>query len=267
MTERKKQGLFDRIIEILCVLILLVLAVRECSHLYRTPDSITRHGSLYEHHYIVSTKFPFIGAYFLMTPENYDPKISYPLTVILQGRSPFIYAADTLAQTEFRIRYPGFVLVPIAPVRSLWETPADKKYELPSYIKFPDAMPQVLDQMLQVTKEYNIDKSRMYLTGHSMGGAGVIGALQRYPEIFAAATALSGVWDPMDTREINTPLWIFHGAADRQISPLYSKQVAEALKVQGKTVQYNEVPDVEHDSWKIVYPNKIIWDWLFSHRR
>ena len=266
MTEGKKESLADRAITWLCILILVGLCIREFSHLYRTPDSIAKHDDAYESHFIVSASFPFIGRYFLLPPERIEPGQRYPLTVVLQGRSSHIYAADTLASPAFRRRYPGFVLVPIAPVRSLWETPANDDYSMPG-LPFPDAMPQVLDEIENLVAAGQIDPSRIYLTGHSMGGMGVIGALEQHPGLFAGGLVLSGMWDPAQTTHIDAPVGLFHGSADAQIPAPVARRIASSLHARGKTVFYEELEGAGHDIWKIVYPSTQVWDWLYAQRR
>jgi pimeloyl-ACP methyl ester carboxylesterase len=122
-----------------------------------------------------------------MKPQDYNTRYKYPLVVALHGISNRVYAAEYLAEGNFRNRYKAFVLVPIAPKRAFWETPDNEDYSLPQFIPYPDHMPHVMHTINTLQERYNIDRNKIYLTGHSMGGQGVFGALQNYPGTFAAA--------------------------------------------------------------------------------
>ncbi|MEW8333804.1 MAG: hypothetical protein AB2692_22930, partial [Candidatus Thiodiazotropha sp.] len=83
--SKPKRSLFDHVINIIAVLILLYFVANEFSHLFRVPESVAKAPALYERHYSLSWSFPFVGSYFLMTPEDYYPKYKYPLVVALHG--------------------------------------------------------------------------------------------------------------------------------------------------------------------------------------
>lgn len=257
--------MFDKIVTGFCYVILLYFVVNEFHHLYWTPVSVK--SDLYERHYNISGTFPFIGSYFLMEPVNYNPNYKYPVVVVLHGISKRVYAAEYLAQEKFRDRYPTFVLVPLAPKRAFWEQPANDQYALPQLIPYPDHMPSVMNALQTVSAKYQVDQDRIYITGHSMGGMGVIGALQNYPNVFAGGLALSGTWDPAETQNITAPLWLFHGGADAQIPVGFSRNIAGTMKQSGQFVQYTELAGEGHDIWKIIYPSASVWTGMFAQRK
>ncbi len=143
MSEKKyKRSFFDKSLNFFCYMILAYFVVGEFSHLYRSLDTIDQSPELYEKHFSVSSTFPFVGSYFLMKPKDYNPKYHYPLVVVLHGAgSAHAYAAESLAQLEFRNIYPFFVMVPIAPNRAFWATPKDKNYQMVRNIPYPDHLP------------------------------------------------------------------------------------------------------------------------------
>ena len=267
VSKRRKKSLFDWTIEIICFGILTYFVINEFSHLYRTPLSFQSADTPYSRHYNLSTTFPFVGSYFLMVPQDYNTRYKYPLVVALHGISDRVYASEFLAEEKFRSRFKAFILVPIAPKRAFWETPENEAFSLPQFIPYPDHMPSVMRMITSLQGDYNIDEHKIYLTGHSMGGQGVYGALQNYPDTFAAAQALSGTWDPQETYNILTPLWIIHGSNDRQIPPKYSREVAATLKQRGADAQYSELQNTGHDSWRTIYSKQSSWDWLFAHTK
>lgn len=264
-TKTKPQrSLFDRAINALAIVIIIGGIVNEFSHLYRTPESVAAAPLLYERHYSLSWTFPFIGSYFLMTPEGYDPTRSYPLVVALHGISSRVYAAEALQTPTFRKDYPVFVIVPVAPVRAFWATPENPAYRMQRNIPYPDHLPQVMAGIDNLLETYPIDRSRVYIVGHSMGASGVVGALERYPDRFAAGIASSGSWDAAETQHLNDPLWILHGTADAFIPFQKGKRLAAGLKARGLRVHFNALSGRGHDIGPLVYAKEPLWDWLFS---
>ena len=68
----------------------------------------------------------------------------------------------------------------------------------------------VLDVIEQVKRQWKVDESRIYITGHSMGGMGAVRLPMEYPEIFAAAAPVAGWAEPSYMEGLkNTPfLWV-----------------------------------------------------------
>lgn len=246
-------------------MILLFCAVNEFSYLYRAPQSVAQNRHLYSRHYNLTARLPFVGSYFLMAPETIESGTACPAVVVLRGISRRVYAAEYLAQQDYRRRYPAYVIVPSLPERAFWIRPRDGDYAPPQMIPYPDHMPQVMAMIGAVVKDNPVDPRRIYLTGHSMGGMGVVGALQACPGMFAAGLALSGTWNPAKTDQIRSPLWMIHGGSDPQIPASFSRLTAQRLRARQAAIRYDEIPGQGHDIWKIVYPRPEAWDWLFSH--
>ena len=265
-TQRPKRSLFDRIVNALALLIIMGGIINEFSHLYRVPETVAAAPQLYERHYAPGMTLPFIGSYFLMTPEGYDPKRTYPLVVALHGISSRVYAAEALASPAFRKTYPVFVMVPLAPARAFWATPENPSYRMQRNIPYPDHLPQVIAEIDAVVQSYSIDRNRIYIVGHSMCGSGAIAALERYPDRFAAGIASSGSWDPAETTHLNDPLWIVHGTADAFIPFRHGKDLAATLKARGLAVQFNSIEGQGHAIGPLVYSKAVLWDWLFRQR-
>lgn len=264
--EKPKRSLFDKIVNALAVGVLIGAAINEFSHLYRVPQTVSAAPRLYERHTSWSGTFPFVGSYFLMTPEGYDPKRSYPLVVALHGVSSRIYAAEALASASFRKAFPVFVMVPVAPARAFWATPENPAYRMQRAIPYPDHLAQVVAGIDAVTASYTIDPRRVTIVGHSMGAAGVIGALERYPDRFAAGIASAGLWDSAQTRAVNDPVWILHGTADPVMPFAQSRTLAADLRARGVAARFNALSGRGHDIGPYVYAKPELWNWLLSQR-
>ena len=261
---KNKSSLFDRLINVICVVILLFFVVNEFSHLYRSLVTIQASPDLYERHYTVSTTFPFVGSYFLMEPKNYNPKYSYPLVVVLHGVSTHAYAAEALANPQFRNRYPFFVMVPIAPKRAFWATPKDKAYRMKQNIPYPDSLPHVIAGVNDIKKNYVIDDRKIMITGHSAGGSGVIAAMEKYHDVFKAGIASSGAWSPNEISNIKSPLFIYHGTKDSAVPVRYSQNIKQAAKALNKPIYVEYLKGKGHGIGGYVYSNSKVWDRLLK---
>ena len=152
------------------------------------------------------------------------------------------------------------------------------------------AMQQMAMAALEATiKEFHGDRSRLYLTGLSMGGFGVYDMAARYSGTWAAIVPVCGGLKPLagypfiHTQQVDlssenpyaemarrigkTPAWIFHGAKDTTVPPDESRKMAEALKAAGSTVRLTEYPDVGHNAWDRAYLEPELPAWLLAQHK
>ena len=132
------------------------------------------------------------------------------------------------------------------------------------------AMQGVETLLRELAASPEVDPTRIYLTGLSMGGFGTWELLSRHADWFAAAVPICGGGDPRHGKviaESGVPIWNFHGTADRDVLIRESRGVVEAIRAAGGRVGHTELPDVGHDAWSHAYgPNGAI-DWMFAQRR
>ena len=71
----------------------------------------------------------------------------------------------------------------------------------------------------EVMNKYAVDASRVYLTGHSMGGFGTWYLAYKHPEKFAAIAPMSApmVITAWASRLKEMPIWVFHGEKDELV--------------------------------------------------
>ncbi len=258
--QKKKPSIMDRGITAFSYLIVIYFVISEFSHLYRGFDTIKQAPDLYEPHYSVSSTFPFVGRYFLMVPKDYNPKYKYPLVVSLHGVSSHSYAAEELAREKFRNVYPFFVMVPIAPKRAFWMSPKDEAYRMPRNIPYPDHMPQVIAGINDIQKSYSIDSGKIILAGHSMGGSGVIGAMQNYSDIFSAGIASAGAWSPNEIASIKSPLFVYHGTNDGAVPASFSAGLRASAKAQNLPITVTFLKGRGHGIGNLLYSQASVWD-------
>ena len=117
----------------------------------------------------------------------------------------------------------------------------------------------------EVASYYRVDRTRIYLTGLSMGGTGTWETAMRYPELFAAIAPICGGGDPAMIQSLaKIPVWNFHGAKDPVVSLSRSDEMVEALRIIGGDVKYTIYPDATHDSWTETYNNPDLFRWMLS---
>ena len=163
---------------------------------------------------------------------------------------------------------PAIVLAPQCPSGMQWvDVPwGAKRHALPPKPSLP--MGLALALLRDKLATLPADPARVYVTGISMGGYGTWDAIQRHPELFAAAIPICGGGDTACAPALKTlPIWIFHGDKDGAVPVERSRDMFQALQACGSKAQYREYPGAGHDVWTRTYADKDVLDWLFSQYR
>ncbi len=211
--------------------------------------------------------------YRLLKPKNVEAGKNYPLIIFLHGAGErgndnevnLMYITDLLLDEKNRKDYPAYVLIPQCP-KELWWITFDR--QAPKIV-MQDSPSQPMAAVIAVLDELEnkeaIDKSRIYVTGLSMGGFGTWDLIARYPNRFAAAAPICGGADIATAPKIaHMPIWVFHGAKDVVVKVDWSRDMVEALKAADGNVKYTEYPEVNHDSWLNAYAEKDFLQWMFE---
>jgi predicted peptidase len=127
----------------------------------------------------------------------------------------------------------------------------------------------ILQALLEnVIRKYRIDRSRVCLTGISMGGFGCWAWGINHPEMFAAIAPICGGGDPARVCILkDTPVWVFHGANDRVVPLSRSRQMVHALEKCGGNVRFTVYSHAGHDSWTETYANPELYRWFEKRER
>lgn len=129
----------------------------------------------------------------------------------------------------------------------------------------PKKIAKILDW---IEANHNIDTTRIYVIGMSLGGYGTLDFAGTYPERIAAAMALCGGSTLKDFSGLGkVPLWIMHGTADRAVPVSQSKTVVKAMQNSGhdKLLRYDWLPGASHGDLARILYLKQTYDWLFAH--
>lgn len=239
--------------------------------------------------------------YRLFVPENYNSANKYPLVLALHGsgergsdntRHVNNYRLATVwADSINQIKYPAFVLAPQCPSNGSWFSsfPVDR---YPAAAE-TNVVIKILDSLME---EFSIDKSRLYVTGLSLGGYGTWDLIARYPDKFAAAIPMSGGGDLQSIPALlHIPIWNFHGRLDNAVPIIRSTELLDAFKTNGRDVLYTHCSPVNCDGmdesligqmisegadlihteyqngghviWDQSYDYKFLPDWVFKQYR
>jgi pimeloyl-ACP methyl ester carboxylesterase len=110
--------------------------------------------------------------------------------------------------------------------------PLDQSYDLK----------RLIDRLAEVTP---IDRSRVYLVGHSMGASKVSTLAADHPDLYRAAALLGGGGGFNDSAKLTGKRW-FVAAGDRDFGRTGSARSADSLRRGGANVVEKSYPDVEH---------------------
>jgi predicted peptidase len=238
--------------------------------------SCTSNKAAFQQKKFVSTQGELV--YNIFYPENYHMKNSglFPLLIFLHGAgergndniSQLKHIAPILLEKENRKKYPAILLFPQCPENDYW-APV-KRFEWSfSENAGPTAPMQRLTELVDILlSDPKVDKSRVYISGLSMGGFGTFDYLSRKPHLFAGAVAICGGADTTAVKNfVNIPLWIFHGAKDPVVPVALSRDIVQKLLELGGNPQYTEYPEGGHDIWNEVYQNPQTLHWLFAQKK
>lgn len=202
----------------------------------------------------------------------------YPLVIFLHGsgergndnESQLRIGVSNFADDRISAMYPAFVIVPQCPANMQWAnvsqpTSTSDIHLLPT----PSPTMKMLIELIEkLTKELAIDDRRIYITGLSMGAFGTYDAIERYPNLFAAAVPVCGAGDTSKAASIaHLPIWIFHGAEDPTVSPVYSLNMLQALTRAGAHPGFTQYPEVGHFSSRGAYTDMQMYEWLFRQHK
>lgn len=218
--------------------------------------------------------------YTVYVPRAYDGSKDWPLIVFLHGSgesgtdgwAPVVQGIGRaiMAAPE---KWPFIVIFPQKPeVGDEWEQLDDV----------------VMAMLRSAEKEYKVDKSRLYLTGLSMGGHGAWTLGAAHPDLWAAIAPIAGYADAADPTLKRRPLprpfftgsaadlavhlkhmpvWAFHGAADDVVPLKDDQSIVSALNAFGNNAKLTLYPGVGHGAWDQAYQTENLGDWFLTHSR
>ncbi len=215
--------------------------------------------------------------YRFLTPKNYNDTTFYPLVLFLHGagerghdnESQLNYVDKVFGSEVFREKFPCYVVLPQCDSAFRWcETNWSLlRHNIPKNPSvYLSATNQLVDSLIDCL---NVDISRLYITGMSMGGFGTWDLISRYPQKFAAAIPICGGADEnMACRLKDIPIRTYHGAIDKLVKVSRTRNIVTAIRnCGGKKIYYKEYPKSGHLIWNKVYAEPGLFEWLFSQKK
>ncbi len=219
---------------------------------FTTLSASAQRGKLAAMRGVVPDSYNF---WFYAPREYVDEGARVPIIIFLHGASlcgnnlSKVRRYGLLHAIQMGRYYPCMVLAPQNPGGS-WS---------------PAKIARLLDW---VEERYNVDTTRIYVIGMSLGGYGTLDFAGTYPNRIAAAMALCGGSTLKDFSGLGqVPLWILHGTADRAVSVNESKEVVKKIQQSGNDglLRYDWLKGASHGDLARILYLKQTYDWLFSH--
>lgn len=198
--------------------------------------------------------------YVVYVPLAYDPAKPMPAIIFLNGAGEC--GTDGLKQALIGLgsavmvdstQWPFIVIFPQKQdVKTNWE----------------DEEPMVIAILKQSKKEFNIDDSRLYLTGLSQGGRGTWTIAAKHPDLFAAIAPVCGWADEDIAKKVaKLPIWAFHGDKDEAVKLVESENMKKWIEAAGGACKLTIYLGVGHNSWDNAYRNENLGAWFLEHHR
>lgn len=193
--------------------------------------------------------------YAIRYPEGFEEQKRYPLIL-------FIHGAGSRGNDTNLVEQHAFFL----------ET---ENENLPAICVAPQCYAntwfEIFEQLLRFVQYWrdhqNVDQTRIYLMGASMGGYCSWQLAMTRPEWFAAMVPICGggmYWNAARLKDM--PIWAFHGSKDATVFPVESEKMVWAVNRSGGDAKLTIYEGVAHDAWTPTFRNEQMWEWLFAQK-
>lgn len=198
------------------------------------------------------TEYPF----WINVPET-EKTEKQPILIFLHGKS--LYGTDLN-----RVRRYGVL-------RAM-----DKGRKIPAIVVAPQLAKgswnpdKVLEVLEYVKKNYNVDESRIYVCGMSLGGYGTLHFAGKHADKITAAVAICGGGNTSDGCTLSTiPIWIQHGDKDYIVPISESEKVVNAIRKCNEKAKliFTIIKGGNHGSVENIFHQDAMYNWLFEQKR
>lgn len=193
--------------------------------------------------------------YLLHLPESYhkEKEKQWPLMLFLHGageRGTDLSKVKKHGPPKLVETDPAFPFILVSP-----QCPEGERWDHEKLYSF----------LLNIIDRYRVDRSRIYLTGLSMGGFGTWDLACAHPELFAAIAPICGGGIPFEAKKLaDIPVWVFHGEDDTIVPIQRSEEMVAALERAGGNVKFTRYKATGHDSWSRAYAGDELFTWFLS---
>lgn len=195
--------------------------------------------------------------YLLRYPDSYRETEQHPAILFLHGaggRGSDLALLRTNPYFTVTDLHEGFPFLTFAP-----QCHANTWFDLfETLVAFAEA----------IAARPDVDSSRVYVMGASMGGFATWQLGMSRPDLFAALVPICGggmYWNAGRLKDM--PVWAFHGRLDDTVYVEESEKMVEWMGRYGGSPRLTVYPENGHDAWSDTYRSKAVFDWLLEHRR
>ena len=197
--------------------------------------------------------------YALFVPSGYDAAREWPLIVALHGLGrPYDWMMGYEGFIDMAERGGYVVVAPLGYHARGWY--GSRGYGIPGGAaregeRLPENLGELSEQdvvnVLGIARErFRIDANRIYLWGHSMGGAGAYHLAARFPDTWAAVAVaapapLAARIDDLATFR-HVPVLVLHGDEDATVPVGQSRTWVARMRELGMQHVYAEIPGGDH---------------------
>ena len=218
--------------------------------------------------------------YQVYVPRGYSADREWPLVLFLHGAGEG--GDDGLLPTEFQL---GSAIRRHA---DLFEAIAVFPQQRPASYWSQADLAMAMVCLEQACRTWRIDRRRLLLCGVSSGATGAWNLAVREPSRFAGLLIVGGLVGPspavpaseavvsaevedphrwLAQRLRQLPIWIHHGDGDPLFPVHDARRTAAALRAEGATISYSELPGFGHNVWDTAFYSEEVLRWLLNQKR
>ncbi len=217
-----------------------------------------------KHETVFTREAAYIGRLsgIVTTPPDHDPaKETLPVIVFLHGAGEVDDGTPDAVQKVKAHGVPKYFCRDAAyrGLRVITVSP-----QCPSGWIWDQITLQLMDYINAAIGEFNGDRSRVALTGLSMGGFGTWNLLTTYPEFFYRAAPICGggvSWRCGEALK-GKPIRIYHSVDDASVPFECSVLMARRAIASGAAVEFTAYCGEGHGCWDRAYEEKDLIEWL-----
>ena len=193
--------------------------------------------------------------YIVSYPDGFNEYKKYPLVIFLHG-------AGTRSETTDKLHKNSCFL-------NIKNRQNAREYILIAPLCCKGDWNEHMALLIELVENFRelpyIDKTRVHITGNSMGGYGSWEFSILRPDWIASAMPVCGGGIGGFAKNlIDVPIRTFHGLCDNVVDPIESLQMAKSVNKAGGHAELILFPKLTHNCWDAVYSDEKNYDWLLS---
>jgi predicted peptidase len=113
--------------------------------------------------------------------------------------------------------------------------------------------------------EHAIDRTRVLVTGFSMGGRGAWHMVARHPALFAGAIVMAGSPGAEDVARVATPLYLIPSPSDEVVPFEPVEEAYTGLRERGHPIELRVLPGASHYMMGAYVPAlRLAGEWMLA---